>query len=99
MASKPLPIDIDQSVMTIEIERKFIAQPEVLQSCQSGTEILQGYLYTDALITVRVRKAGDQAFLTWKGRKVGSMRLELETEIPLGVAESVVGPHRPCATD
>lgn len=83
--------------MPVEIERKFTAQPAVLETCRSGTEILQGYLYTDAFLTVRVRKAGERASLAWKGRKFGSARLEFETEIPPGVADlllTLVGPAR-----
>src|SRR4051812_40198072 len=79
------------------MEARFIAQPAVLQKCRSGTKILQGYLYTNALITLRVRKAGEQAFLTWKGRKVGRARLEFETKIPSSVADillTLVGPAR-----
>ena len=67
------------------------------RSAGAGTKILQGYLYTNALITLRVRKAGEQAFLTWKGRKVGRARLEFETEIPSSVADillTLVGPAR-----
>lgn len=73
--------------MSLEIERKFIAQPAVLRQCRSGIEIVQGYLYTDAFLTVRVRKAGERASLTWKGRKVGSTRLEFETDIPPSLAD------------
>ena len=62
--------------MPLEIERKFLATPSVLEHCREGVAILQGYLYLDAYLTVRVRKAGARAFLTWKGKKVGSTRLE-----------------------
>ena len=92
-----LPINADQSAMPVEIERKFLAQPAVLRRCRNGTKILQGYLYTDPFSTVRVRKAGARAFLTWKGRKVGPARLEFETEIPSGVADgllALLGPAR-----
>ena len=83
--------------MPVEIKRKFTAQPAVLKMCRSGTEILQGYLYTDAFLTVRVRKAGERASFTWKGRKFGSARLEFEADIPPGVADrllTLVGPAR-----
>jgi adenylate cyclase len=43
----------------------------------------QGYLNRDKDRTVRVRLAGDLAFLTIKGRSVGASRAEFEYAIPL----------------
>ncbi|MGU3422875.1 hypothetical protein [Methylobacterium sp. D54C] len=50
--------------MALEIERRFLASPDVLALCQSGTRIVQGYLYTDTRNTLRIRCAGRRAFLT-----------------------------------
>ena len=82
--------------MTLEIERKFLATPAVLRLCRSGTLLVQGYIYTDALNTLRVRRAGDRAFLTWKGPKSGATREEVECEVPLQMGEELladVPPH------
>ena len=99
---KPLSINIDQSAMPIEIERKFIAQPAVLQKCpQGGTKILQGYLSTKrTLITLRVRRAGEQALLAWK-RQEGRPRTagDSRTEIPSSVAHILLTPRRPCTVE
>jgi adenylate cyclase len=74
----------------LEIERKFIATPAVLPCCHSGTPLVQAYLYTDAHNTVRVRRAGSRAFLTWKGPKRGPSREELEIEVPLSIGEALL---------
>lgn len=44
--------------------------------------LVQGYLNTDKARTVRVRLAGDRAFLTIKGKSEGISRAEYEYEIP-----------------
>ncbi|ACL63315.1 CYTH domain-containing protein [Methylobacterium nodulans] len=67
--------------MRLEIERKFLATPDVLTHCRDGVRILQGYLHTDEENTIRVRRIGERAFLTWKGRKQGAARHEYEREI------------------
>src|SRR3954466_14011880 len=77
--------------MPLEIERKFLARPSVLQNCQGGITIVQGYLYQDPHNTLRLRKAGQRAFLTWKGRKLGRSRLEHEIEIVPGFADALLG--------
>jgi adenylate cyclase len=76
--------------MAIEIERKFLATPAVLPLCRSGTLLVQGYLYTDTRNTLRVRRAGERAFLTWKGPKSGASREEVETEVPLSMGEALL---------
>ena len=66
-----------------EIERKFLlAHDGWRQSAASSTEMLQGYLANDASCTVRVRLAGDQAWLTIKGATSGVSRDEYEYSIP-----------------
>jgi adenylate cyclase len=72
-----------------EIERKFLVH---------GTEwrrgvpirISQGYLSRDTERTVRVRIAGDRAYLTIKGRTRGATRAEFEYEIPRQDAEQLL---------
>ena len=67
--------------MAIEIERKFIFDPEILEGLE-GVEIKQGYLQTDKSKTVRVRIVGEKALLTIKGKTHGFSRQEFEYEIP-----------------
>ena len=67
--------------MAIEIERKFLFDPEILEGLE-GLDIQQGYLQTDKKKTVRVRTKGDKAFLTIKSKSEGISRLEFEYEIP-----------------
>lgn len=56
----------------------------------AGVEFVQGYLSSDAAKTVRVRLAGDKAFLTIKGQTVGVTRAEYEYEIPLPDAREML---------
>jgi adenylate cyclase len=70
-----------RSPVALEIERKFIATNAVLVLCRVGIPIVQGYLYTDATNTIRVRRAGGQAFMAWKGKREGCSRHEHEHEI------------------
>ncbi|MCJ2083723.1 CYTH domain-containing protein [Methylobacterium sp. J-090] len=67
--------------MPIEIERKFLAHPAVLEHCRFGVAIVQGYLFTDSESTVRVRRMGERYFLAWKGKRRGASRIELEQEV------------------
>ena len=83
--------------MAIEIERKFLASPDVLDLCRSGTLLVQGYLFTDACNTLRVRRAGDRAFLTWKGPKKGASREEVEIEVSLSVGDGLLADVPPQA--
>jgi adenylate cyclase len=76
--------------MALEIERKFLATPDVLPLCRSGVLLVQGYLYTDSRNTLRVRRAGGRAFLTWKGPKSGAVREEIEAEVPLQMGEELL---------
>ena len=69
--------------MGLEIERKFLVQGQAWrQPAESQTRFSQGYLSRDPARTVRVRLAGERAFLTIKGATVGATRAEFEYEIP-----------------
>jgi adenylate cyclase len=69
--------------MGMEIERKFLVQPGWKPQAR-GTPYMQGYLYPGGMgPTVRVRVAGNKAFLTIKGPSEGLARLEFEYAIPL----------------
>lgn len=68
--------------MAIEIERKFLVTGDGWVSASAGIRIAQGYLSIDADRTVRVRLAGNEAWLTIKGRSEGISRAEFEYPIP-----------------
>ncbi|MBE7200553.1 MAG: CYTH domain-containing protein [Parafilimonas terrae] len=76
--------------MPVEIERKFIAHPSVLTLCQSGTPFIQGYLYTDDDNTIRIRRAGDRALITWKSPRRGFCRDEVEFAIAAQDGEALL---------
>lgn len=69
--------------MGVEIERKFLVAGEGWrQMATTRTCFSQGYLSRDPARTVRVRVAGDAAFLTIKGATRGATRAEFEYAIP-----------------
>lgn len=69
--------------MGIEIERKFLVGGDGWrQPPERQTRFSQGYLSRDPARTVRVRLAGEHAFLTIKGATQGATRAEFEYEIP-----------------
>ncbi len=55
-----------------------------------GIKIEQGYLSVEPGRIVRVRIAGDKAFLTIKGKTTGISRTELEYEIPVSDAKTAM---------
>jgi adenylate cyclase len=75
--------------MGVEIERKFLVLNDSWQNV-SGVLYRQGYLNRDKTRTVRVRIAGDAAFLTVKGVSVGATRAEYEYPIPLADAQGLL---------
>lgn len=74
--------------MAVEIERKFLVVGDEWREAPS-TFYCQGYLNRDRKRTVRVRVAGDQAFLTIKGPTVGASRSEFEYAIPVADAKEM----------
>jgi CYTH domain-containing protein len=75
--------------MATEIERKFLVQGRPWGDAD-GTKLTQGYLNPDKERTVRVRLAGDKAYLTIKGVTRGATRTEFEYEIPVADAEQLL---------
>jgi CYTH domain-containing protein len=73
-----------------EIERKFVVTGDDWREKASGIHYRQGYLSVGGECTVRVRRAGDQGFLTIKGRPVGIVRDEYEYEIPTADADELL---------
>ena len=75
--------------MGIEIERKFLVSGDAWRN-NSGVPYRQGYLNRDKARTVRVRIAGDTAFLTIKGKSTGATRAEFEYPVPLEDAQALL---------
>jgi len=75
--------------MGIEIERKFLVQGHPWQE-GNGVWICQGYLSQSDHVTVRVRIAADQGFLTIKGPTQGWSRCEFEYPIPFAEARQLL---------
>lgn len=82
--------------MAIEIERKFLITSDAWRSeADAGARYRQGYLTrvigeTDVKASVRVRTAGEKAFLNIKSAELGIRRLEYEYAIPLAEAEEML---------
>lgn len=73
--------------MGIEIERKFLVRDLSVVAGHAGTRYRQGYLSVDPERTVRVRVAGERAFVTIKGLSRGPSRAEFEYGIPVPDAD------------
>jgi adenylate cyclase len=78
--------------MALEIERKFLVKGDYKPLSVKSQRIVQGYLSRQPERTVRVRIAGNQAFLTIKGvgDRSGLKRREWEFEIPTSEAEELI---------
>lgn len=77
----------------IEIERKFlVTSTDFTKEATKKTRITQGYLSTDPERTVRVRIKGETGILTIKGKsnKSGTSRIEVEEQIPLDKATTLL---------
>lgn len=72
--------------MSTETERKFLVTGTAWRSQAAGVSLRQGYLSSAKERVVRVRIAGERAFLTIKGLTRGVSRLEFEYPIPLADA-------------
>jgi adenylate cyclase len=77
--------------MGTEIERKFLVRDDRWRGdADTGTVLEQGYLSTVPERTVRVRRAGDRAWLTIKGAARGAERAEFEYPIPVADAAELL---------
>lgn len=78
--------------MAKEIERKFLVKEGWREAVDSGSATLfrQAYLSTDPHATVRVRIAGERAWLTIKGLTCGVERDEWEYPIPSADAAAMI---------
>jgi len=76
--------------MAREIERKFLVDESRLGLLENGVAMRQGFIPSAGLTAVRVRIAGEQAWLTIKGENQGAVRSEFEYPIPLADAEQIL---------
>ncbi|MCQ2390029.1 MAG: CYTH domain-containing protein [Kiritimatiellae bacterium] len=76
--------------MALEIERKFLVNTAIWRRPEGGVRMRQGYVATKDGTTVRVRIAGERAYLTLKDHAVVITRHEFEYEIPLSDAETLL---------
>lgn len=78
--------------MGVEIERKFLVKNNDWKTLGEAVLYKQGYICSDFERVVRVRVAGEKAYLTIKSKTVkGSIsRMEYEYEIPLTDGEELL---------
>lgn len=81
LMTRPTGIASGQT-MASEIERKFLVTGDTWHDGSPGVRIAQGYLSLDPDRSVRVRLAGEKAWITVKGRSRGITREEFEYPIP-----------------
>ena len=75
--------------MATEIERKFLVTGNTWPK-HNYSDYQQGYLTLDKERTVRVRVAGNCAYITIKGITISTVRAEYEYTIPVQDAESML---------
>jgi adenylate cyclase len=78
--------------MGIEIERKFLVRGTFSNPAFKSTRIIQTYLSKDPQRIVRIRKAGERAFISVKSglNRSGLERGEWEYEIPVREADELM---------
>jgi adenylate cyclase len=76
--------------MAVEIERKFLVTSDAWRAGAKRKRYVQGYLQNTEACVVRVRVAGDDAFLTIKGKAKGIARAEYEYAIPVADADAML---------
>ncbi|MBE9005707.1 CYTH domain-containing protein [Fortiea sp. LEGE XX443] len=76
--------------MAKEIERKFLVKGDSWRELGVGSVYRQGYIATQNAVTVRVRIANNQGYLTVKGPSVNYSRSEFEYEIPVADAQEML---------
>jgi adenylate cyclase len=75
----------------IEIERKFLVRNDGWrEAVRESTHFRQGYLSNEVHCSVRVRIAGDRAWLNLKSVTIGAQRHEFDYEIPVADAHRML---------
>ena len=76
--------------MATEIERKFLVSSDEYKKLALPVYYRQGYLSASPTCVVRVRVAGEKAYLTIKGKTKGLTRDEFEYNIPVDEANEML---------
>ena len=77
--------------MATEIERKYLVNSMAWKvKADEGTRLLQGYMANTEKVAIRVRIAGEQAWLTLKSASAGIRRLEFEYFLPVADAKQIL---------
>jgi adenylate cyclase len=77
--------------MSIEIERKFLVRSEAWRAqAEHAEHLVQGYLANTASSSIRVRMAGEQAWLNIKRSVSGVRRAEYDYLIPISDARELL---------
>jgi adenylate cyclase len=75
----------------VEIERKFLVTSDAwLEAVRESAYFRQGYLSNEINCSVRVRIAGDQAWLNLKSVTIGAQRHEFDYAIPVADAHRML---------
>ncbi|MGB4653837.1 MAG: CYTH domain-containing protein [Bacteroidales bacterium] len=77
---------------TIEIERKFIVDGDYKDKVDSSYDMIQGYLFNNSEVSIRIRICGDEANINIKKPINGSLieREEWEINIDIDDAKSLL---------
>jgi adenylate cyclase len=76
--------------MATEIERKFLVRSDEWRAhVRERVHMRQGYLSSGSRCSIRVRIAGEHAFLNLKAKRSGMTRLEYEYPIPRQDADEI----------
>ena len=77
--------------MPLEIERKFLLSSDQWRAHVTDRALMrQGYLSSGTRSSIRVRIAGDRAWLNLKAKRSGMTRLEYEYSIPRVEADEIL---------
>ena len=76
--------------MALEIERKFLVKQTDFLKPLTGQKYRQAYLSSHKKRTVRIRLAGEHAYLTVKGKSNGPVRKEYEYRIPFSEGQELL---------
>ncbi len=76
--------------MPQEIERKFLVIGDQWRTLAVPQRYRQGYIPTQGQHSVRIRRVGQQGYLTLKGPTIGLTRAEFEYPIPVDDAQTLL---------
>lgn len=76
--------------MSVEIERRFRVRGDAWRALAAPQALQQGYMIVDKACSIRVRIAGEHAWLTIKGFISDVSRHEFEYPVPLAHAQTML---------